>query len=149
MISVTDDICDMIKGNQSDVVNFDFELYKLKEVTNSYVLHCLKMQRIAHISGTRCRIVMAFGSKCSIWNAQVDYICQTKNWILPTCDSFLLIVSHALPVPAMTVCCHMIAHEKVVMWPGRQHHNTVEVAPMATQAPLAAQPESEKSISQV
>ena len=46
----------------------------LKEVTNSYVLHCLEIQRFAHISGTRFRIVMLFGSKRWILNGQVDYI---------------------------------------------------------------------------
>ena len=32
-------ICDMIKGNESDVGNIDFEL-QVNEVINSYVLHC-------------------------------------------------------------------------------------------------------------
>ena len=59
------------QGNESDVANF--LSYTLKEV-----LHCLKMQRIAHISGTRCRILMAFRSKCMIWNAQVDYMSNSK-----------------------------------------------------------------------
>ena len=63
----------MIKGNESDVTNIDFEFYSLKEVTNSYVLHCLEIQRYAHISGTRFRIVIGFGSKCRILNGQVDY----------------------------------------------------------------------------
>ena len=34
--------------------------YRLKEVTNCNVLHCLKIQRFAHISGTRFRIVMGY-----------------------------------------------------------------------------------------
>ena len=63
----------MIKGNESDVTNIDFEFYSLKEVTNSYVLHCLEIQRYAHISGTRFRIVIGFGSKCRILNGQADY----------------------------------------------------------------------------
>ena len=37
--------------------------YRQKEVTNSNVLYCLEIQRFAHISGTRFRIVMGFGSK--------------------------------------------------------------------------------------
>ena len=52
--------------------------YRLKEVTNSDVLHCLKNQRFAHISETRFRIVMGFGSKCRILNGQVDYIENSK-----------------------------------------------------------------------
>ena len=48
--------------------------YRLKQVTNSNVLHCLEIQRFAHISGTRFRIVMGFMSKCRILNGQVDYI---------------------------------------------------------------------------
>ena len=67
----------MIKGNESDVANIDFEL-QATEVTNSNVLHCLEIQRFAHISGTRFRIVMGFGSKCRILNGQVDYIEKSK-----------------------------------------------------------------------
>ena len=61
-------ICDMIKGNESDVANIDFILsYRRKEVTNSNIkLHCLEIQRFAHISGTRFKIAMGFGSKCRI-----------------------------------------------------------------------------------
>ena len=42
-------ICDMIKGNESDVASMIL-IYRLKEVTDSNVLHCLKNQRFAHIS---------------------------------------------------------------------------------------------------
>ena len=52
--------------------------YRLKEVTNSNVLHCLEMQRFAHISKTRFRIVMGFRSKCRFLNGQVDYIENSK-----------------------------------------------------------------------
>ena len=34
--------------------------YRLKEVTNSYVLHCFWTHRIVHISTTRCLIEMGF-----------------------------------------------------------------------------------------
>ena len=34
--------------------------YRRKEVTISNVLHCLEIQRFAHISGTRFQIVMGF-----------------------------------------------------------------------------------------
>ena len=47
-------------------------------MTNSNVLHCLEIQRFAHISGTRFRIVMGFGSKCRILNGQADYIENSK-----------------------------------------------------------------------
>ena len=67
----------MIKGNESDVTNIDFE-FRLKEVANSNVLHCLKIQRFTHISGIRCRIGMGFRSKCRISNGQVDYIENSK-----------------------------------------------------------------------
>ena len=56
--------------------------YRLKEVTNSDVLHCSEIQRFAHISGTRYGIVMGFGSKCRITNGQVDYIENSKLNIL-------------------------------------------------------------------
>ena len=45
----------MIKGNELDVANINFELW-LKEVKYSNVLHCLEIQTFAHISGTRFRI---------------------------------------------------------------------------------------------
>ena len=51
--------------NESDVANIDFEL-QAKKVTNSNVLHCLEIQRFAHISGTRCWIVIGFGYKLRI-----------------------------------------------------------------------------------
>ena len=51
---------------------------RLKEVTNSNVLQCLDILRFAHISGTRYRIVMEFGSKCRILNGQEDYIENSK-----------------------------------------------------------------------
>ena len=52
--------------------------YRLKEVTNYYVLHCFELQRIVHISATRCLIEMGFGSKCRILNGQVVYIEKSK-----------------------------------------------------------------------
>ena len=50
--------------------------YRLKKVTND--LHCLEIQRFAHISGTRFQIVMGFGSKYRILDGQVDYIENSK-----------------------------------------------------------------------
>ena len=52
--------------------------YRLKEVTNSNVFHCLDIQRFAHISRTRFRIVIGIGSKCRISNGQVDHIENLK-----------------------------------------------------------------------
>ena len=45
----------------------DLELCTNK-VIDSYVLHCLKSQRIAHICATRCPIVMKIGPKGNIFN---------------------------------------------------------------------------------
>ena len=82
-------ICDMIKGNESDVRNIDFELQaKLSDesdvrnidfelqakVSDKCVCIVFECQRICHISATRCPIEMWFGSKCSILNGQVTYI---------------------------------------------------------------------------
>ena len=47
-------------------------------MTNSYVLHCFELHRIAHISSTICPIEMRFGSKCSDLNGQVIYIEKSK-----------------------------------------------------------------------
>ena len=51
---------------------------RLKEVTDYNVLLCLEIHRFAHISGTRFRIVMGFGSKCGILNGLVDHIENSK-----------------------------------------------------------------------
>ena len=40
--------------------------YRLKEVTNSYVLRCFELLRILRIFATTGPIEMGFGSKCSI-----------------------------------------------------------------------------------
>ena len=44
---------------------------RLKEVTNSYVLHCFWTSKNVHISTNRCPIEMGFESRCSILNGQV------------------------------------------------------------------------------
>ena len=59
--------------------------YRLKDVLNSYVLHCFWIKRIVHISATRCPIEMGFGSKCSILNGQVIYIEKSKLNIAEAC----------------------------------------------------------------
>ena len=61
--------------------------YRLKQMSYFYVLHCFEIQGIAHISWTRCQIVMGYGSKCRIWYEKVDYIENSS-------DLFLLIMSH-------------------------------------------------------
>ena len=72
-------ICDMIKGNESDVGNTDLSnSLHVKDVTNSYILHCFELQRIFHIFATTCPIEMGFGSKCSTFNGQVIYIKNSK-----------------------------------------------------------------------
>ena len=70
----------MIKGMSRISLIFILS-YRLKEVTNSNVLHCLEIQRFAHISGTRFRLVMGFGSTCRILNGQVDYL-ENSNLII-------------------------------------------------------------------
>ena len=79
--------CDMIKGNESDVANM---------ILSSNVLHCLEIQRFAHIFGTRFRIAMGFRTKCRILNRQVDYIENSK---LNIADMWLisLILAHRTP----------------------------------------------------
>ena len=47
--------------------------YKLREVTIFYVC-CFELQRIVHISTTRCPVEFGFGSKRSIVNERVTYI---------------------------------------------------------------------------
>ena len=55
---------------------------------NSYVLHCFSIERIVHISATRCPTEMGFGSNCSILNGQVIFIEKSKlnfadMWLIP------------------------------------------------------------------
>ena len=69
--------CDMIKGNESDVRNIDFEL-QAKRSDKFLFLHCFELHRIAHISPTRYSIEMGFGSKCSNLKGQVIYIEKSK-----------------------------------------------------------------------
>ena len=62
--------------------------YKLKEVTNSYVLYCFEHQKVVNISATRCAIEMGFGSKCSILNWQMIYpeksnLNIANMWLIP------------------------------------------------------------------
>ena len=59
--------------------------YRLKEMINSYVLHCFELQRILYI----------FATTWSNWDGVnvafiLDkwFILKNQNWILPTCDSF-------------------------------------------------------------
>ena len=52
--------------------------YRLKQMTHSYVLQCFEIDKIAHVSWTRCRIVMGYGSKCRIWYVQEGYIENSK-----------------------------------------------------------------------
>ena len=77
--------CDLIKGNIRILV---------KMVMNSYVLHCFWISKNVCISAIRYLIEMEIESKCSILNGQVIYIKKWKKLVLPTCESFLLIVSH-------------------------------------------------------
>ena len=67
--------------------------YRLKEVTNSYVLHCFWTSKNVHNSATRCPIEMGFVSKCSILDRHQG-ILKNQNWLLLTCESFSLVMSH-------------------------------------------------------
>ena len=79
--------------------------YRLKEETNSNVLHCLEIQRFAHISGTRCRIVMGFGSNCRIRNEQVDYIESSK---LNIADMWLIFLDRV-------TCCQTVTKSSYII----------------------------------
>ena len=60
-------------------------------MTYCYVLHCFEIQRIPHISWTRCRIVMRYGSTCRILYVQIDYIENSK---LNIADKWLISLDH-------------------------------------------------------
>ena len=66
----------MIKGNESDVGNIDFELQAKRGDKFSCFTLFLKLKNC--ISGTRCLIEMGFGSKFNISNGQVIYIEKSK-----------------------------------------------------------------------
>ena len=76
----------MVKVNESDVQNIDFELQAL-EMINSCLL-CFWTSKNFHISATRCLIEMGFRSKCNMLNEQVIYIEKSKfniadMWLIP------------------------------------------------------------------
>ena len=80
--------------------------YRLKEVINSYVLHCFWTQKIVHIFGTRCLIEMKFRSKCNILNGQVIYVENSKlkianMWLIPL-DRVTMLLS--LPYARQCLC---------------------------------------------
>ena len=63
-------IYDMIKGNELDVRNTDFESHA--ERGDKFVFHIVfELLVIVHISATRCQNEMAFDRKCSISNGKV------------------------------------------------------------------------------
>ena len=84
--------------------------YRLKEVTNSYVLHCSELQRIVHISSTKCQIEMGFGSKCSILNGQVIHTDNSK-----------LNIANMLHIPLDRVTC------RVKRWSFAKYQNSSKV----------------------
>ena len=71
--------CDMIKGNESDVGNIDFELQAKRGDKFLCFTLILNLKKNVHISATRYPIEMGFRSKCSILNGQVIYIQKGKS----------------------------------------------------------------------
>ena len=67
--------------------------YRVKDLMNCYVLHCFELNRIVHIFASRYLIVWGLDQHVAF---QMDkrFILKNENWILPTCDSLPLIVSH-------------------------------------------------------
>ena len=70
--------------------------YRLKEVTNSYVLHCFWTSKNFHIPATRCPIEMGFESKCTS-NRQMIYNEPECQWCRSSCyNSNNHIIRHLL-----------------------------------------------------
>ena len=67
--------------------------YRLKEVTNSYVLHCLwSSKNYSYLCNQMPNWDRIFGSKCKILNGQVIYIEKSKldiadMWLIPLITS--------------------------------------------------------------
>ena len=81
-------ICDMIKGNESNVGNIDLELKAKKGDKFLCFTLFLDLENCSYISATRCLIDMGFGSKCSILNEEVIYIEKSilnfaDMWLIP------------------------------------------------------------------
>ena len=102
--------------------------YKLREVTNSYVLPCFELLRILPISATKCPIEMGFGSKCSILNRQVIYIEKSKlnianMWLIPLdCVTIMESGLESTGIAILYVLLHTFqlyvkAYIKTFMWP--------------------------------
>ena len=72
-----------------------FELTGLLRWQIRMIYIVVELQKIVNIAATRCPIEMWFGSKCDTLNGQMIYI-ENQNWLVSTCDSFPLIVSHIM-----------------------------------------------------
>ena len=80
-------IYDVIKGNESDVGNIDFEL-QAKRACKFFVLHCLGTSMSYSYLCNQMSDWDGFESKCNVLNGQVDYIEKLKlniadMWIIP------------------------------------------------------------------
>ena len=97
--------------------------YRLKHVTNSYVLHCFCTSKNVHISTTRCPIEKRFGLKCGISNGEV--ICTEKSklniadmWLIPLdcvtndlLDNIIIHTNlHEYPVTVIKASLHLPVH---------------------------------------
>ena len=77
------------QGNESDVGNIDFDIQAKNRWQILLMFYIVfELQRILHISATRCPVNMGLGSKCSMLNDQVIDIgiskIKTANmWLIP------------------------------------------------------------------
>ena len=77
----------MIKGNDSDVGNIDFELQAKKG--DKFLCFTLLFE----LTNCSCLCNQMSGWD-GVWIKMEFFEWTSQNWILPTCDSFPLIVSH-------------------------------------------------------
>ena len=90
----------MIKGNESDVGNIDFELQAKRGDKFLYFTLFLTLKNCSYRCN-QCSIEMGFESRCSILNGQVIYIEKTK---LKIADMWLIPLDHVTNL----LCVHMV-----------------------------------------
>ena len=81
----------MIKGNESDVTNIDFDLHTKRGDKFLYFTYFRNLKRLSVVSASRYLIVMRFKSKCGIFNGQVVYI---ENSELNIANMWVILLDH-------------------------------------------------------
>ena len=85
----------MIKGNELDVGNIDFELQAKRGTGSKFLCFTLFLNFTDLFISLQLDVWFRWGldQNVAFWMDKWS-ILKNQNWILPTCDSFPLIMSH-------------------------------------------------------